>query len=150
MFTSRISQGRSPLRRAPSRTMRSASTRAGRTTSASCCSCICFLSHASFRFFFSSRRRHTRSLRDWSSDVCSSDLILIVDDEAGVRASLAGVLRDEGYQVDAVDSGEACLDQVTRKPYDVVLLDVWLPRSEERRVGKERRMRCATREFVSE
>src|SRR6266496_4578810 len=28
---------------------------------------ICF-------FFFSSRRRHTRSLRDWSSDVCSSDL----------------------------------------------------------------------------
>src|SRR5204863_4285380 len=29
--------------------------------------CICF-------FFFSSRRRHTRSLRDWSSDVCSSDL----------------------------------------------------------------------------
>src|SRR6266496_790844 len=29
--------------------------------------------HFSF-FFFSSRRRHTRSLRDWSSDVCSSDL----------------------------------------------------------------------------
>src|SRR5690349_17498938 len=28
-----------------------------------------------FLFFFSSRRRHTRSLRDWSSDVCSSDLI---------------------------------------------------------------------------
>src|SRR5438034_7940958 len=27
------------------------------------------------RFFFSSRRRHTRSLCDWSSDVCSSDLI---------------------------------------------------------------------------
>src|SRR5207249_5888396 len=28
-----------------------------------------------FLFFFSSRRRHTRSKRDWSSDVCSSDLI---------------------------------------------------------------------------
>src|SRR5204863_6344711 len=28
-------------------------------------------------FFFSSRRRHTRSLRDWSSDVCSSDLGLL-------------------------------------------------------------------------
>src|SRR5260221_12232640 len=27
-----------------------------------------------FNFFFSSRRRHTRSLCDWSSDVCSSDL----------------------------------------------------------------------------
>src|SRR2546421_270800 len=32
-------------------------------------------------FFFSSRRRHTRSDRDWSSDVCSSDLeIIVVDD----------------------------------------------------------------------
>src|SRR5215204_3796232 len=30
-----------------------------------------------FLFFFSSRRRHTRSLCDWSSDVCSSDLVLI-------------------------------------------------------------------------
>src|SRR5579883_3551370 len=30
-----------------------------------------------FFFFFSSRRRHTRFSRDWSSDVCSSDLILI-------------------------------------------------------------------------
>src|SRR5206468_7738412 len=28
------------------------------------------------RFFFSSRRRHTRSDRDWSSDVCSSDLLV--------------------------------------------------------------------------
>src|SRR5207247_3388780 len=32
--------------------------------------CFVFL----FLFFFSSRRRHTRSTRDWSSDVCSSDL----------------------------------------------------------------------------
>src|SRR5699024_11865684 len=31
-----------------------------------------------FFFFFSSRRRHTRSKRDWSSDVCSSDLHLRV------------------------------------------------------------------------
>src|SRR5690349_15817791 len=30
-------------------------------------------------FFFSSRRRHTRSLRDWSSDVCSSDLLARID-----------------------------------------------------------------------
>src|SRR5438034_3398043 len=33
------------------------------------CEFVCF-----FIFFFSSRRRHTRSLCDWSSDVCSSDL----------------------------------------------------------------------------
>src|SRR2546421_4662010 len=30
-----------------------------------------------FCFFFSSRRRHTRSDRDWSSDVCSSDLVTV-------------------------------------------------------------------------
>jgi two-component system, NtrC family, nitrogen regulation response regulator NtrX len=53
--------------------------------------------------------------------------VLIVDDEAGVRGSLGAVLRDEGYTVDAVDSGEACLDQVLRQQYDVLLLDVWLP-----------------------
>src|SRR5207247_4420714 len=32
---------------------------------------------AVYIFFFSSRRRHTRSTRDWSSDVCSSDLIVL-------------------------------------------------------------------------
>jgi two-component system nitrogen regulation response regulator NtrX len=53
--------------------------------------------------------------------------ILIVDDEAGVRSALSGVLRDEGYAVDAVDTGEACLDRVARAPYDVIVLDIWLP-----------------------
>ena len=53
--------------------------------------------------------------------------ILIIDDEAGVRASLGGVLRDEGYRVDAVESGEIGLDQVTRQAYDLILLDIWLP-----------------------
>jgi two-component system nitrogen regulation response regulator NtrX len=53
--------------------------------------------------------------------------ILIVDDEPGVRSSLSGVLRDEGYSVEAVASGEACLDRVTRGPIDLIVLDVWLP-----------------------
>ena len=53
--------------------------------------------------------------------------VLVVDDEPGVRAALVGVLRDEGYEVDAVDSGEACLDRLTRAAYDVILLDIWLP-----------------------
>jgi two-component system, NtrC family, nitrogen regulation response regulator NtrX len=53
--------------------------------------------------------------------------ILIVDDEPGVRSALGGVLRDEGYEVDAVDSGEACLERLTRQVYDVVVLDIWLP-----------------------
>jgi two-component system nitrogen regulation response regulator NtrX len=53
--------------------------------------------------------------------------ILIVDDEPGVRSALGGVLRDEGYVVETVDSGEACLERVARGPVDLILLDVWLP-----------------------
>src|ERR687896_2383047 len=53
--------------------------------------------------------------------------ILIVDDEPGVRSALSGVLKDEGYDVDAVDSGEACLERLGRQTYDVVVLDIWLP-----------------------
>ena len=53
--------------------------------------------------------------------------ILIVDDEPGVRSALSGVLRDEGYEADAVDSGEACLERLARQSYDVVVLDIWLP-----------------------
>jgi two-component system nitrogen regulation response regulator NtrX len=53
--------------------------------------------------------------------------ILIVDDEPGVRSALGGVLRDEGYEVDAVDTGEACLERLSRQVYDVVVLDIWLP-----------------------
>src|SRR6266849_7848188 len=41
----------------------------------SCVSISNFFQRALRAFFFSSRRRHTRSTRDWSSDVCSSDLI---------------------------------------------------------------------------
>lgn len=52
---------------------------------------------------------------------------LIVDDEAGVRSALSGVLRDEGYVVDAVGTGEDCLDRAARQVYDVIVLDVWLP-----------------------
>src|SRR5690606_39999733 len=37
-------------------------------------------------FFFSSRRRHTRFSRDWSSDVCSSDLEQFADPEQAVTA----------------------------------------------------------------
>ncbi|MBL8219744.1 MAG: sigma-54-dependent Fis family transcriptional regulator [Bryobacterales bacterium] len=53
--------------------------------------------------------------------------ILVVDDEPGIRQSLIGVLEDENYEVHAVESAEACLDEVARHPYDVVLMDIWLP-----------------------
>jgi two-component system nitrogen regulation response regulator NtrX len=53
--------------------------------------------------------------------------ILVVDDEPGIRQSLCGVLEDEGYQAEAVDSGEACLDALARQAYDLLFLDIWLP-----------------------
>ena len=55
------------------------------------------------------------------------EAVLVVDDEAGVRASLAAILGDEGYAVDAVDSGEKALTALEARRYDLVLLDVWLP-----------------------
>jgi two-component system nitrogen regulation response regulator NtrX len=53
--------------------------------------------------------------------------ILIVDDEAAIRESLQGIFEDEGHSASAVDSGEACLDAVRSEPFDVILLDIWLP-----------------------
>jgi len=52
--------------------------------------------------------------------------ILIVDDEEGIRESLASILRDERYSVDAVASGEEALVLITKSEFQVVLLDVWL------------------------
>src|SRR5690625_7348886 len=69
-------------------------------------------------FFFSSRRRHTRWPRDWSSDVCSSDLVLAVAQDQQV---LVGV-----------DGGG--LEQVQHR---FQLAHVVGARSEERRVGKD-------------
>src|SRR5437763_13908236 len=70
-----------------------------------------------FSFFFSSRRRHTRYIGDWSSDVCSSDL--------AAAATAPGVIHHvEGdrFPIGELDGKET-------------------PRSEERRVGKECRAR---------
>jgi len=53
--------------------------------------------------------------------------ILVVDDEEEIRKSLTGVLEDEGYDVAAAGSSEACLDLLRRRKIDLVLLDVWLP-----------------------
>src|SRR5207245_9992734 len=49
--------------------------------------------HIYLPFFFSSRRRHTRCYRDWSSDVCSSDLT--VEKRDGMRS----FLRQHGYRI---------------------------------------------------
>jgi two-component system, NtrC family, nitrogen regulation response regulator NtrX len=53
--------------------------------------------------------------------------ILVVDDEQGIRESLQGVLEDEGYTVQVAGTGEKALEELQRRSYEVVLLDVWLP-----------------------
>jgi two-component system nitrogen regulation response regulator NtrX len=53
--------------------------------------------------------------------------ILVVDDEPGIQASLRGVLEDEGYSVNTVGRGEDALEELHKRSYDLVLLDVWLP-----------------------
>src|SRR5437868_14994448 len=85
-------------------------------------------------FFFSSRRRHTRSKRDWSSDVCSSDLSEIPAPDvrppedgrsrAAVHARLSGMVGGAALAIaGASDRGSGCKRLTVR--------------SEERRVGKE-------------
>src|SRR6266536_5272295 len=68
-------------------------------------------------FFLSSRRRHTMSTRDWSSDVCSSDLAL-----------LRRVLGDEGFKVRSARDGEAGLASALDNQPDLLILDVGLPK----------------------
>jgi two-component system nitrogen regulation response regulator NtrX len=67
--------------------------------------------------------------------------LLVVDDEENVRASIRGVLTDEGFTVDAVESGEACLNAANRRPYDAIFLDVWLPGKDGLEVLKELKYR---------
>src|SRR5256884_2417947 len=93
----------------------------------------------SVMFFFSSRRRHTICSRDWSSDVCSSDLICVrscaIVNKVGqtVAASLSAptlfTIAQDLTQMQVI----ANIDQA-----DIGLVE---QRSEERRVGKECRSR---------
>src|SRR5207249_7512400 len=99
-------------------------------------------------FFFSSRRRHTRSKRDWSSDVCSSDLTLFP------MVILTGMI--ERFWTLEVEDGTASSFKTlfgTMIIAATISVVVSIPavvshRSEERRVGKEcrsRRARCQSK-----
>src|SRR3712207_8269905 len=88
-------------------------------------------------FFFSSRRRHTRYWRDWSSDVCSSDLTYPDAEErsdAELGAGIAALIATGQGAVIAYDASGAA-----EIGFDA--LDELARRSEERRVGKECRSR---------
>src|SRR6266852_7283335 len=79
------------------------------------------MSSSTVRFFFPSRRRHTSCCRDWSSDVCSSDL-------ACKTAALDRASARSGRAAPRCGPGE-------------------LARSEERRVGKECRSRWSPHHY---
>src|SRR5207247_6848969 len=93
----------------------------------------CILLLFSVWFFFSSRRRHTRSTRDWSSDVCSSDLPGVSNAErpSGLASNSCGItfttisvsLGRRFVGTSAVSFGGSSF--------------FFSSRSEERRVGKE-------------
>src|SRR5271157_2421659 len=53
--------------------------------------------------------------------------ILVVDDETEIRSSLEEILREEGYGVAGAADAEEALTLLRDVPYDVVLLDIWLP-----------------------
>src|SRR5207302_8310607 len=90
--------------------------------------------------FFSSRRRHTRFSRDWSSDVCSSDLVihgdvrLVIERSQDVAVVSVVVFALDGKNRDAVIAHQRRGHVILRGER----------RSEERRVGKELRYRGGT------
>ncbi len=57
----------------------------------------------------------------------NKDKILVIDDEAGIRSSLKGILEDEGYSIKTVVKGEDALKLLKRENFDLILLDIWLP-----------------------
>src|SRR5206468_7657650 len=95
-----------------------------------------------FYFFFSSRRRHTRSDRDWSSDVCSSDLVNYVAKHNYEIVTQDGHFVSAGQASDDVlqklKSGKLAIRQKPG-PTNALGLVKLMFRSEERRVGKEGR-----------
>src|SRR5205085_9502992 len=99
--------------------------------------------------FFSSRRRHTRFDCDWSSDVCSSDLLYSNTEPLQIKTAQ---LSREQFGADTLGSSPAwCYDSGTAGPAATPWHDQLFAadvdgdglRSEERRVGKECRSRWA-------
>jgi len=65
--------------------------------------------------------------------------ILVVEDESAIAIGLKDDLELEGFQVDVVEDGVAAMDAVARKSYDLVLLDIMLPKKDGLTVCRELR-----------
>src|SRR5699024_11908383 len=93
-------------------------------------------------FFFASRRRHTRSKRDWSSDVCSSDLARTAGPRERERVG-DRLVECHAESLGKCGHGDPQSAQSLLEAFVVVGAEERLAaaRSEERRVGKEGRCR---------
>src|SRR5699024_11846890 len=91
------------------------------------------IKHPFSYFFFSSRRRHTRSKRDWSSDVCSSDL----SRSWAMRLIMVRLARRSCMLELSLMSNSWAERGLPKR----IMVRLNMPRSEERRVGKECRNR---------
>ena len=67
--------------------------------------------------------------------------ILLIEDEPGLVITLADLLRSEGFEVSAEGNGEAGLNRALAEPFDVIILDVMLPRKDGYQVCRELRER---------
>ena len=56
-------------------------------------------------------------------------LVLVADDNDGIRDTTAAILRAVGYTVTEAQDGEAALEELAQKPFDVVVLDVRMPKT---------------------
>src|SRR5690606_40255735 len=92
-------------------------------------------------FFFSSRRRHTRFSREWSSDVCSSDLPFAVAFSGQSQDAVTGLMGELFSSPERLIGFHVLFMGVTLLIVSIGVHDGIEKRSEERRVGKECRSR---------
>src|SRR5699024_11691023 len=97
-------------------------------------------------FFFSSRRRHTRSKRDWSSDVCSSDLASTLA-YRNVEQLFRACAKNNILILGAFPNPES--DVLTLFEHRYLIEKERHSRSEERRVGKECRSGVGTARYTT-
>lgn len=80
-------------------------------------------------FHFTLAEALSLSLSYWWGKIQNmSNKILIVDDDAFIRDLYEEILKDEGFEVDIADNGETGLEKLLHGGYDLVLLDVMMPK----------------------
>lgn len=63
----------------------------------------------------------------YQEGITSNQLVLVVDDEASIRRSLEGVLKDEGFSVVLAEDGESAIRILMNTRPALILLDIWMP-----------------------